>query len=178
MNYIVFDLEATCWEGSRWEEMEIIEIGAVLLDGEHFQPMAEFEQFVRPLNNPNLTEFCKELTSIKQKQIDAAPDFQVAFDWFMDWIGDKPFKLCAWGDFDAKMVNKECEQHGKTLPSNFMGFMNLKELFARAYDTKDNIGLREAMRKLSMPFEGRLHRGIDDARNIAAVAQTILMLDD
>lgn len=65
-----------------------------------------------------------------------------------------------------------------TGPSNFMGFMNLKELFARAYDTKDNIGLREAMRKLSMPFEGRLHRGIDDARNIAAVAQTILMLDD
>ncbi len=49
MNYIIYDLEATCWEGSRWEEMEIIEIGAVLLDGEHFQPMAEFEQFVRHL---------------------------------------------------------------------------------------------------------------------------------
>ena len=65
MNYIIFDLEATCWKGSQWEEMEIIEIG-----------------------------------------------------------------------------------------------------------------LREAMRKLSMPFEGRLHRGIDDARNIATVAQTILMLDD
>ena len=158
--------------------MEIIEIGAVLLDGNHFQPMSEFEQFVRPVDLPELTPFCMELTSIKQKQIDTAPDFSAAFDMFMEWIGDDPFKLCAWGDFDAKMIKKECERHGITLPGNFMGFMNLKELFARAYDTKDNIGLREAMRKLSMPFEGRLHRGIDDARNIAAVAQTILMLDD
>ena len=158
--------------------MEIIEIGAVLLDGNHFQPMSEFEQFVRPIDQPELTPFCMELTSIKQKQIDTAPDFSAAFDMFMEWIGEEPFKLCAWGDFDAKMMKKECERHGIALPGNFMGFMNLKELFARAYDTKDNIGLREAMRKLSMPFEGRLHRGIDDARNISAVAQTILMLDD
>lgn len=178
MNYIIYDLEATCWEGSRWEEMEIIEIGAVMLAGEHFQPMSEFEQFVRPVDLPELTPFCMELTSIKQKQIDVAPDFSEAFDQFMEWIGEEPFKLCAWGDFDAKMVKKECERHGKSMPDNFKVFMNLKELFARAYDTKDNIGLREAMRKLSMPFEGRLHRGIDDARNIAAVAQTILMLDD
>ena len=178
MNYIIYDLEATCWEGSRWEEMEIIEIGAVMLAGEHFQPMSEFEQFVKPKVHPELTEFCKKLTSIKQKQIDTAPHFPEAFDLFMEWISNEPFKLCAWGDFDAKMVKKECERHERSLPDNFMGFMNLKELFARAYDTKDNIGLREAMRKLSMPFEGRLHRGIDDARNIAAVAQTILMLDD
>jgi 3'-5' exoribonuclease 1 len=51
MNYIIFDLEATCWEtvSDKPGHQEIIEIGAVLPDGEHFQPMAEYEQFVRHL---------------------------------------------------------------------------------------------------------------------------------
>jgi inhibitor of KinA sporulation pathway (predicted exonuclease) len=33
MNYIIYDFEATCCQGSRVEEMEIIEIGAVLDEG-------------------------------------------------------------------------------------------------------------------------------------------------
>ena len=40
----------------------------------------------------------------------------------------------------------------------------------------NNIDLRGGMRKLNFPFEDRLHRGIDDGRNLAAMAQTILML--
>jgi inhibitor of KinA sporulation pathway (predicted exonuclease) len=66
--------------GCKVPEMEIIEIGAVWLEGDTFQPMADLEQFVKPAKNPMLTEFCRNLTHIKQGQIDSAPCFAEAFD--------------------------------------------------------------------------------------------------
>ena len=75
MNYIIVDLEATCWEGCQVNKMEIIEIGAVCLNGNNLYPISEFQQFVKPMINPVLSGFCKNLTHIKQKQIDLAPIF-------------------------------------------------------------------------------------------------------
>ena len=177
MNYVIVDLEATCWDGSRMEEMEIIEIGAVYLDDATYQPMRDFEQFVKPIINPRLSEFCKSLTNIQQHDVDSSPFFPEAYREFISWIGAQPFRLASWGEFDFNIFNIELQRCGLVWPSQFHGHINLKSLYARAYSTKASIGLSDAMRKLSMSFEGRLHRGIDDARNIARVAQTILMLD-
>jgi len=176
-NYVIVDLEATCWEGCRPAEMEIIEIGAVLLSGIHLQPVWDYEQFVHPLENPKLTEFCRELTGIKQNQIDQAPDFPEAFSNFLKMIGPEPFKLCSWGEFDHELFLIECKRHSISMPDNTVDFINLKKLFSDIYDTKRSIGLRQAMRKLNMTFEGRHHRGIDDARNIARIAQQLLIPD-
>ena len=41
-----------------------------------------------------------------------------------------------------------------TWPANLSGYINLKELYSQAYSTKASIGLRQAMHKLMMPFEG------------------------
>jgi len=157
--------------------MEIIEIGAVELDNTHFFPISDFDQFVRPTERPMLSEFCRELTTIRQSQVDGAPTFLDAFTAFTDWIGGESFKLCSWGDFDMELIDAECARHQCQLPSTMLGHINLKNLYSRAYGTKPSLGLKEAMRKLGMPFEGTMHRGIDDARNIAKVAQTILVLD-
>jgi len=178
MDYVIVDLEATCWEGCQLEEMEIIEIGAVYLDGNSLQPLSDFGQFVKPSINPVLSDFCRELTHIKQGKIDSALPFPEAFETFMQWINEHKFRLCSWGNFDYEIFNFELNRCETAWPQNFAGHINLKELYARAYSTKASIGLREAMRKLSMPFEGTLHRGIDDARNIARVAQTMLMIDE
>src|SRR5690606_20200970 len=72
-DYLVIDLEATCDNAGAVpkREMEIIEIGAVLVDRTSFEPIAEFQTFVRPVRHPKLTRFCQELTSITQAQVDA-----------------------------------------------------------------------------------------------------------
>jgi 3'-5' exoribonuclease 1 len=178
MNYVIVDLEATCWEEkSETKNMEIIEIGAVFLHGVNFQPYSEFDQFVQPQINPDLSEFCHKLTGIAQNHVDNAMQFPEAFEKFLNWIGDEPYKLCSWGMFDLEIFQVECERYRLDFPKSFAGHINLKELYARAYNTKPTIGLREAMQKRMLKFEGRLHRGIDDARNIARVAQPILILD-
>ena len=74
MNYIVLDLEATCKENDRSFPNETIEIGAVKLDSD-FNIISTYNKFIKPKLNPVLTQFCKDLTSITQADIDST-DFQ------------------------------------------------------------------------------------------------------
>ena len=76
------DLEATCDEVDESEaprplavapdQMETIEIGMVVIDLESLEIVDEFQRFVRPQINPILTDFCKQLTSIQQADVDSA----------------------------------------------------------------------------------------------------------
>lgn len=67
-SFIVVDLEATCDDQGAVprHEMEIIEIGAVLVTASALQVEDEFQAFVKPVRHPVLTRFCRELTSIAQ----------------------------------------------------------------------------------------------------------------
>jgi len=96
MNYIIFDLEATCWERPIRHRQEIIEIGAIKIN-EAYQITEEFQIFVKPSRHPILSEFCKELTSIRQEDVDAAPPFPMALDLFKEWIDtqNSPYLLCS-----------------------------------------------------------------------------------
>jgi len=58
---IVVDFESTCWEKRRGNP-EIIEFSAVLLDLSNGEISNEFQQFVTPVENPQLTSFCTNLT--------------------------------------------------------------------------------------------------------------------
>ncbi|WP_375377881.1 exonuclease domain-containing protein [Paenibacillus sp. MZ04-78.2] len=46
MNYIVLDLEATCWENDRTKQNEIIEIGAVKIN-DKLKIVDEFQTFIK-----------------------------------------------------------------------------------------------------------------------------------
>ncbi|MEM6804028.1 MAG: 3'-5' exonuclease [Bacteroidota bacterium] len=86
MKYIVLDLEATCWEKKgKQRKSEIIEIGAVAID-EVGNSVGEFSAFVKPLRHPELSDFCKSLTSIKQEDVDTAKVFPEVLQDFQDWI--------------------------------------------------------------------------------------------
>ncbi|HHH54067.1 MAG TPA: 3'-5' exonuclease, partial [Bacteroidetes bacterium] len=62
MNYIVLDLEATCWMGKPPKGInEVIEIGAVKIDG-YGKVKDYFSKLIKPSINPRLSGFCKKLT--------------------------------------------------------------------------------------------------------------------
>ncbi|MEL6538913.1 MAG: 3'-5' exonuclease [Bacteroidota bacterium] len=96
MNYIVLDLEATCWQyRSEHQQNEIIEIGALKVNATG-QTVDEFAEFVQPKLDPTLSNFCKELTSISQSQVDNADTFEVVLGRFQEWINlREPFVLCS-----------------------------------------------------------------------------------
>ena len=174
MRYIIVDLEATCWENVRdYDRMETIEIGALELASAKGPETSEFNSFIRPVAKRELSEFCQELTSIRQRHVDAAEVFSAVFPAFLEWIGPEPFTLCSWGGYDLTQFQIDCRRHGLTFPESFQNHVNLKKLFARVWMVKV-CGMARALQHAGLPLTGTHHRGIDDARNIAALAVLVL----
>ena len=69
MKVVIVDLEATCQRERNPDFIsEIIEIGAVKIENDTV--VEEMSLFVKPTINPILTDFCTELTSITQEDVD------------------------------------------------------------------------------------------------------------
>lgn len=167
MEFIVFDLEATCWrQRSKNQVSEIIEIGAVKFN-EKGEKMGEFSTFIHPVIHPILSEFCTELTSITQPQVAGAPAFPEAVLAFKEWIG-KDYLLCSWGFYDRRQLTQDCEYHG--LETDWLEFhISLKHQHQAIKDLLKPVGMRGALSMENLSLDGTHHRGIDDARNIAKI---------
>lgn len=174
--WLVVDLEATCDEGHRIarHETEVIEIGAVLVDGATLTPVDEFQTFVRPVRHPQLTPFCTRLTSITQAQVATAPGFAEAIARLRRFlVGRERARFCSWGAYDQRQLQQDAAWHRVALP--FHGpHTNLKELFSRALGEPRRFGMHEALARVGLDLRGTHHRGIDDARNIARLLRWCL----
>ena len=170
--YLVVDLEATCCDRNTIprEESEIIEIGAVLVEGRTLRPVAEFQTFVRPVVHPTLTPFCTELTTITQADVDPAPAFPAAAARLAAFGADALF--CSWGAYDRNQLAADARRHGIAPPLG-PEHMNIKERFAEAEGSRKR-GNRDALARVGLVATGTHHRGIDDARNIARLLPFVL----
>ncbi|MBA3548196.1 MAG: exonuclease domain-containing protein [Nannocystis sp.] len=165
-HYLVVDLEATCddMHAMPREQTEIIEIGAVLVDGATLEPLDEFQAFVRPVVHPRLTPFCTRLTSITQADVVRAPTFKFVARRLAAFGQGALF--CSWGGYDKNQLERDARRAGIRSPLG-PRHLNLKEAFARAAGERREMGNQSAMRRVGLTPTGTHHRGIDDARNIA-----------
>lgn len=169
MNYIIFDLEATCWGQHDRSDNETIEIGAVKID-EKGKSLDKFQTFVKPLKHPQLSGFCKQLTSIQQKDIDGAPFFYEAINEFKEWIGvgTKDYQLCSWGFYDRKQL--EADSNLAHLDVAWIKrHISVKHQHHKLTNTRRALGMAKALAHEQLTLEGTHHRGIDDACNIARI---------
>ena len=174
--YLIIDFEASCADDKSIPpaSMEIIEIGAVMLNSKTLKIESEYDTFVKPIIHPKLTNFCQSLTSITQQDIDNAPIFPDALQDFLSWLNPyKNYLFCSWGNYDQKQLKQDCELHNLNYP--FSVHVNLKKEFSVAMKSKKQWGMARALKMLNLPLEGTHHRGIDDARNIARIVQTIVL---
>lgn len=175
--YLIIDFEATCSDDGTVprHEMEIIEIGAVMMNARVLEIESEFQSFVCPVRHPRLTEFCTSLTSITQGDLADAPSFPAALQAMNEWrhgFGDALF--CSWGDYDRNQLTRDCEYHGLDDPFP-SGHLNLKAEFARIFGRGKGPGICEALKHVGLDFEGAHHRGLDDALNIARLVRQVCL---
>ncbi|MCB0629896.1 MAG: 3'-5' exonuclease [Saprospiraceae bacterium] len=166
MNYIIFDLEATCWEQRGQAENETIEIGAVLIREK--ETISEFKRFVKPIKYPILSDFCKKLTSIQQADVDIAGHFYEVIPEFQSWIAynDEPYILCSWGFYDRKQFESDCRLCN--METDWLqSHISLKHQYQEIKRLRRAVGMKTALQIEKIPLEGTHHRGIDDAWNIA-----------
>ncbi|RBP27910.1 inhibitor of KinA sporulation pathway (predicted exonuclease) [Marinobacter pelagius] len=172
---LIVDLEATCWENSRLPSgerqsignMEIIEFGCALATraGELLNSQSFL---VRPVRNPDLSAFCRSLTGITQAMVNAAQVYPEVVRALDSWLGQPAESLvwCSWGNYDRHHIQAESE--AQSIAPRFLScpHLNLKRIWRRSTRQKKKTGLASALAFHNLAFEGRPHRGVDDARNI------------
>jgi len=169
MNFIIFDLEATCWPEKIGTTPEIIEIGAVKINNKQ-QIISEFDSFVHPELHPLLSDYCTGLTSIRQQDVDKAEYLPSVIGKFRKWINleHEEYLLCSWGFYDKKQLIIDCTLHNLEYEW-IKKHISLKHQHAKITNQSKPLGLGNALDFEKIKFEGTAHRGIDDAKNIAKI---------
>lgn len=108
--------------------------------------------------------------------INSADNFKTVLPEFTKWInsfGD--IELISWGNYDKTYLLFENERTGL----NNLDFIkitekhtNLKKEFEIKYKLQ-NCEIPAALNILGKEFDGNLHRGIDDAKNIVRILKEI-----
>ncbi|MCA9563430.1 MAG: exonuclease domain-containing protein [Myxococcales bacterium] len=175
---LIVDLEATCWgeKGRRIKERETIEIGAAVLESGSLREVASFQSLVRPIRNPTLSEYCRELTGLSQDQVDAASPFPAVLKQFHEWLGR--FEISAWyswGPFDARQLERDGTQHELRvhLPSRHI---DLAERAANHFKSRRRIGLGQACEWLGISYPKSCHRALEDVRIASEVFRELQRL--
>lgn len=168
----VFDLEFTAWEGSAargWsgpeEYREIVQIGAVRVDGENaFAELNRFKAYVRPVKNPVLSDYFVSLTGITQADVDRhGIPFPEALAAFSDFVGDDSAAIISNGT-DGEALGENCVLHGIACPIDADKFINIRPHLARllGLDTPEVISAKLPS-LLRLPSQRKEHDALADA---------------
>jgi inhibitor of KinA sporulation pathway (predicted exonuclease) len=200
MNYIVFDLEMTIWkakietdeDGNKfiWENgkqvplnvtyQEVIEIGAVKLN-DRLQVIDTFQTYVKPLNI-EITERCRTMTKIQDKDIQNAPPFKHALEMFYLWIGKQPYTMVAWSQHDKKQIRNEANRKGynhNVVDKMFKNHIDAQKLFRVVHNqitgikNRDVTGLKKALDLLNINTENQHHKALDDSKDTVEIFKYI-----
>ena len=86
-HFMVIDFESTCWEKRPGPPQEIIEFPAVILDVRSGEICSNvFHHYVQPTEEPYLSDFCINLTGIKQDQVENAAPLGSTLLLFNSWL--------------------------------------------------------------------------------------------
>uniref|UniRef100_A0A915PTI8 Exonuclease domain-containing protein n=1 Tax=Setaria digitata TaxID=48799 RepID=A0A915PTI8_9BILA len=184
--FVVIDFECTCEAELYDYDHEIIEFPAVLVSVRKKEIVDVFHSYVRPIANPQLSEFCSSFTGITQEMVDSALPFVDVLDSFRAWMQlhrlgqqDARYAFVTDGPWDiAKFFQMQCIQSKlSAVPHDFRYYINIRKSFANKYckgRSTQKINLARMLAALDMEFEGREHSGLDDSKNIARIVMKML----
>lgn len=187
LNHVfVVDVEATCWE-TRDEQgdrpNEVIEIGICVLELKTGKILDPSGYVIKP-RSTTISPFCTKLTGWTQAEIDEGSDIvDVLPAITRDYGITKNHVWFSCGEYDR--VKLGCDGGGSLgalygikrfdNPFAFMrAHVNIKTLFAMKHKLSREMGMERMLTHISEKLEGRHHRGVDDACNIAKIVRSVL----
>ncbi|KAG8193790.1 hypothetical protein JTE90_029524 [Oedothorax gibbosus] len=179
--FLVLDFEATCDSPVNLDPQEIIEFPVLKINGATLERESKFHSYVKPVVNPELTDFCTELTGIIQGVVDNSPEFPEVFKNFQTWMKEEQildtgaqfaFVTCGDPDLDY-LLPLQCQVSEISVPDYMKQWINIKRSFCeiRPYTWPDN--LSAMLKYCELEHIGDLHSGVDDAINIARVLRDL-----
>lgn len=174
--FVIYDTEYTAWEGSMargWtghgEERELVQLGAIKV--RDLEEVDSLLLYVRPVFNPELSDYFTKLTGITQADIEErGSTFTLAYTQFRNWVDGWP--CYAYGlDHEVLQRNHDLLETGQRLSRK--QFFDIREYFqAAGIDTEAYMSstLPEAF-GLTPPPHG--HDALNDARSILMALKAV-----
>lgn len=176
---IVIDLECTCWDDKFGnynrpdkQKSEIIEIGVAAIDIKN-KSITETESIMISPVSSTVSEFCTKLTGHTQKDVEQGTSLADACKILKKKYTVNNRVWASWGDYDRVQFARDCEDKLIKVPFN-RRHINAKTLFALRNKLDFELPVGAALEKMNMSFEGRPHKGVDDAKNIARILMEVL----
>ncbi|CAF0990375.1 unnamed protein product [Adineta steineri] len=174
----VIDFEATCTaKPPNPYIQEIIEFPVVLIDVAKQEIVDTFHSYCKPVRQPILSDYCKQLTGITQEQVNNALVFTDVFINVERWLNDRNLisdseQKCLFitdgpSDF-KKYLRMQCEISHIIYPNWAYQWFNVKKTFSDFYFVMPG-RIQNMLENLHLPFHGNLHSGLDDAINIGRI---------
>lgn len=173
MRYVFVDFEMNPIAASYKNEKkicgsEIIEIGAVMLD-ESFKEISSFKRLVKPQFNDQIYKKWELLTGITTGMVSGADYFEVAFKDFITWCGDADYEIYAWSNSDRSQIIKEMKlknfENTEACEYMLSHWMDFQKIYGEIVSEKKLVSLENALTACGIPFSGRKHDALYDARN-------------
>lgn len=165
LDIIFFDFEMNC-TNAEGVNNEIISIGAVRYSNNKNDT---FYSYIKPSFNYILSERCKSLTNIPQKEIDNADYFIEVFSRFEKWVGEDNAIFISWGNDDIRAFKRDVRLNKCTLSivdKMVNNYGNLQSVITKHLNSKTQVSLINALKAYNIQFEGHQHNALDDAINL------------
>lgn len=167
-NYIVFDLEWNQSAGGKGDSIEefpfeIIEIGAVKLDGQ-FHMLDEFHRLIRPQVYTRMHFMISEVTHMDMHELqDHGESFVTAMEAFTKWCG-KDAIYCTWGSMDLTELQRNLVYYQMKNPFPVpLFYYDVQKLFGLFYAGDRRVSLDTAVEQMGLAKDRQFHRALDDA---------------
>lgn len=177
--FVLYDLEWTSWEGAakrHWsgpnEYREVVQIGAIRVDGSMLEELEVLTQFVRPRINPLLSDYFVALTGITQEDVDSrGVPFQAALVRFAEFCDGCP--AYSWG-WDYAVLFENAALNGMwAYPMAPVQFADIRRLFHGYRVPAQDYMSSTIPRHFGIEPPAHAHDALNDARSILVALRAL-----
>tara|TARA_B100000609_G_C17024508_1_gene335500 strand:- start:85 stop:711 length:627 start_codon:yes stop_codon:yes gene_type:complete len=178
---IFFDLEFTCWEdnniSNNWEDVlrppEIIQIGFAWYDKINHHIKNVFSSYVKPKDNPVLSNYCKKLLNIDNDQIKNSPNLIDVVTNLSNWLDQIPesYVFSSWGVEDYLIMVDNCDRSNIPNPLKDIDYIDLMRISHKMIGIDDSKYYdREEVKKYLKIYEkDHNHEALQDAIDLKSI---------
>lgn len=181
--YAFFDAEYTCYMENdtffdRAHSGEVLSVGVVITDSK-FNLVKTCYSPIRPIYNRKLTGYCKKLTGLNQKEIDAAPSYEEVFQKLYLLFQEYPVKeIYTWGN-DAHTLMHDVENNHKFVSRKHRKIILLlkdltKRLTKKVFGKSMSISLSD-MKYICDMEHTTAHNALEDAMDLYKITRCCLL---
>jgi inhibitor of KinA sporulation pathway (predicted exonuclease) len=153
---------------------EIIEIGAVLLDGTTYKFKGKMQNFVKPEFYPKQAKEALDFCMITPQDMKKAILFTAMLEGMQKLYVPGNTWFVAWGNEDYHVVDEGCQKRNIDNPVLYDDYLDLAEAYKIMKGDNYTTGLKKATEEQEVATGGLWHTAYDDASNTAKLLTKLL----